>query len=522
MAAEPVASEELLEFLERPKSYPHPTTSVERIETHISWVFLTDTEAYKFKKPVRFEFLDFSTAELRRAACEAEVRLNRRLAGDVYLGVVAVSRAENGQLEFEGTGTPLEYGVRMRRLPAEHTLDRLIHGGNLTEKRLEPLAEHLTRFYCNAAPLVLSADTYRAGIEQHVRANQAELADSRHGFDPRLVQRVHAAQLQVLRLRADWFIERVCDGRIIDGHGDLRPEHICLGRTQDEPPAVFDCLEFNDEFRRIDVADELAFLGMECDFLGAHEVGTRLWKHYAAQASDHPPAPLLEFYRAYRACVRAKVAALRGEQLAGEDRRKALHQSTEYLRLADRYTAPLGPPLLLVVRGLAGSGKSTLAGAVAETLGASVLSTDTLRNESPPVKDRYSLAARHAVYQRLLERASDLLSEGLSVVLDGTFLRREWREQALMLGRRHGAHVRIFRCECSPNVARERITARLAAGGSDSEARPELLDIQQREEEPDAATRLSSKIDSTLALAAQVELIEQALGSASGLSGPDL
>ncbi len=511
MSDQLISSEELLEFLARPESYPHPAAHVERIETHISWVFLTDTEAYKFKKPVRFEFLDFSTPELRRAVCEAEVRLNRRLAVDVYQGVVAVSRSEDGGLEIDGPGAALEYGVRMRRLPAELTLDRLIHEGNLTEKMLEPLAQHLTRFYCNAAPLVLSAEAYRAGIERHVRANQAELADPRHGFDARRVQRVHAAQLQELRLHADWFVERVCDGRIIDGHGDLRPEHICLGRNPDEPPAVFDCLEFSDEFRRIDVADELAFLGMECDFLGAHDVGARLWKHYAEQASDHPPARLLDFYRAYRACVRAKVAALRGEQLEGEARRQTLRQSTEYLRLAGRYTARLGPPLLVVICGLAGSGKSTLARAVADELGASVLSTDTIRKEMSPSGDRYSLAARDAVYQELLERASDLLSDGLSVVLDGTFLRRNWREQALTLGRRYGAQARLFRCECPPEIARERIAARLVAGGSDSEARPELLDVQQREDEPDSANCWSVSIDSTLALVAQVAEVEQAL-----------
>lgn len=511
MSAQPISSEELLEFLAHTESYPNPTSCIERIETHISWVFLTDTEAFKFKKPVRFEFLDFSTPERRRTACDAEVRLNRRLASDVYQGVIAVMRSDDGRLEFDGPGAALEYGVRMRRLPAERTLDRLIHEGNLTERMLEPLAEHLTKFYCNAAPLVLSADAYREGIEQHVRANQAELAEPRHGFDPRLVQRVHGAQLQTLRLHADWFMERVCDGRIVDGHGDLRPEHICLGRTIDEPPAVFDCLEFSDEFRRIDVADELAFLGMECDFLGAHDVGARLWNHYAARASDHPPAKLLDFYRAYRACVRSKVAALRSEQLEGDARRHTLRQSTEYLRLADRYAMRLGPPLLVVVRGLSGSGKSTLAQAVGERLGASVLSTDELRKERTSEGDRYSVAARDAVYQELLDRASDLLSDGLSVVLDGTFLRRDWREQALVLGRRYGAPVQVFRCECPPGVAGERIAARLAAGGSDSEARPELLEVQQREDEPDSANCPSVSIDSTQALVAQVADVEQAL-----------
>jgi aminoglycoside phosphotransferase family enzyme len=191
-----------------------------------------------------------------------------------------------------------------------------------------------------------------------------------------MVERVHGFQLQLLQLRPMIFAERVRGGRIVDGHGDLRPEHICLS----DPVAIFDCIEFNPDFRRIDVADELAFLAAECDF-GRRWVGPRLLQAYRERSDDQPAAVLLDFYKAYRACVRAKVVALRADQLEGQSQEAAKEEAQRHLSLADRYVAPWLRPLVLVFGGLAGTGKTTLAMAVADALGVEVLRTDVLRQE---------------------------------------------------------------------------------------------------------------------------------------------
>ena len=321
----------LVEWLLRPEAYAERPAGVTLVETHISWVFLTDRYAYKLKKPVHFEFLDFSTLAARRVACEQEVRLNRRLAPDVYLGLAAVERDSGGNFTLvepepaarssdsgavASNGEPVsDWLVKMRRLPVNRTLAELVRAGQLGCADTERLIACLTDFYRRAAPLPLEPQPYRAALERHVRANRAELLNCENvepeqttcGLSPSAVRRIHAAQLQLLMLRPELFDVRVRAGRIVDGHGDLRPEHIYLLPE----PAIIDCLEFSDELRHADVADELSFLAEECDFIGAGELGRRLAGQVLARLGDQPPAELLAFYRSYRACVRAKVAALR-------------------------------------------------------------------------------------------------------------------------------------------------------------------------------------------------------------------
>jgi predicted kinase len=210
--------------------------------------------------------------------------------------------------------------------------------------------------------------------------------------------------------------------------------------------------------------------------------------------------------------VRAKVASLRAQQQQEDKpREKAREECRAYLRLAGRYAARLARQIVIVVRGLAGSGKSTLARAIADSLGARVLSTDTLRKQMPPHGDRYSDAGRGRVYERLLKDAGEELADGIAVVLDGTFLKRAWRERAAMLAESRGAELVMVRVDCPAEIARERIAARLARGGSDSEARPELLAVQEREEEPDPPEAEVLVVDGTLAIAAQLEEVERAL-----------
>ena len=491
-----------VELLRRPESYSHRPHEVRHLETHISHVFLTDDHAWKLKKPVRYDFLDFSTPELRRAACEEEVRLNRRLAADVYLGVVPVVADARGRLSLDGDGEPVDWVVQMRRLPTGRTLDRLASAGPLSEADVDRVFQMLFAFYLRTPPLGVDADEYLHRCEQHVRANRAELLSADHRLPAARVRRVHAAQLAVLLLEPELLRDRVAGGRIIEGHGDLRPEHICL----DDPPVVFDCIEFSRELRTIDVADELCFLAMECDAIGAGWIGRRVLDAYRKAGHDDPPPRLLDFYKSYRACVRSKVAALRARQLEGDRRQQALGEARRYLELADGYAERIGRPLLIIIRGLMGTGKSTLAALLAHALGLPLLQTDRIRRErlgpssgaSGYGGGHYQPSARGRVYEEVFRRGEAWLAERVPVVMDGTFLTTELRERAASLARRYDAALLLVRCDCPSQTARDRIAQRLAGEKSLSEARPDLYDEQRRDEQSDPPGVESITVDTTL------------------------
>jgi aminoglycoside phosphotransferase family enzyme len=332
------AAPDAIDFLSHASSYHEYPTGIERQETHTSWVFLTPHHVYKLKKQVRHGFVDFSTPLLRKQACEAEVRLNRRLAPEVYLGVLPIMRTRWGMLHLGGGGIPVDWVVKMRRLPADRSLDTLIRSSRLAPVQIEGLAQCLAEFYDRLPPLMIRASDYRARIEEHVHGNRDELLAERYGLDPLLVEHVHAALLRVLRLAPELLEDRVCDGRVVEGHGDLRPEHVYFVPT----PMAIDCIEFSEELRDLDVLDDLSFLAMECDCLGAGEVGGRILERYVQVSGDRPPHCLVPFYKCYRATVRAKVAVLRSRQHGGAERRYDLQIADRYLRLANGYTSQLG------------------------------------------------------------------------------------------------------------------------------------------------------------------------------------
>ena len=386
-------SERLVRWLSNPASHSSRTTTVEVVETHISWVFLTRLHAYKLKKPVRFDFLDFSTAELRHRACEDEVRLNGRLATSVYMGVIPVVEDAAGHFHLgnhDTAGEPVDWLVQMRRLPAERAMDALIRAEALSGFDLERVAATLSDFYRRAVPVPMAPEDYLRGIEQHVRSNRGELLKPEHGLPPLPIKRIHAAQLRVLKTSSELLNRRAEQGRIVEGHGDLRPEHIYL--PAEGRPVVIDCVEFNRDLRTVDVVDELSFLAMECDALGTRAGGPPPDGDDVPGLADRPAESLVRFYKAYRACIRAKVIALTAGQLRSGDE-KLLAQANRYLQLAAEYAAPWDSPWLIVVGGLMGTGKSTLAAALAEALGTELLSTDPIRrNYLAPATSRPSLA----------------------------------------------------------------------------------------------------------------------------------
>jgi hypothetical protein len=394
----------------------------------------------------------------------------------------------------------------MRRLPTHQTLQALHQRGELRPEQIDRLASVLVDFYRSLTPLPVSAEEYRQRVEAHVRGNRRELMSVAHHLPPSIVERVHAFQLQLLKLQPEVFDARAGAGKIVEGHGDLRPEHICLS----DPPAIFDCIEFSADFRRLDVADELAFLAAECDFLGADWVGPRLLARYGELSGDRPPEVLLDFYKSYRACVRAKVAALRADQLQGQDRDSAAVEALGHLQLADRYIARWSRPLVLIVGGLSGTGKSTLAAALAEALGAELLRTDVIRKELMPganVADLYRPETRQRVYDEMFARALVWRQGGVSVVLDGTFSSEASIRSAAQIASRPRSLLLAIECVCPAEVARERIRRRQAAGRDESDARPELHEQQLQSWQPWPAEVPQVKIDTQADLSQQLGLV---------------
>ena len=474
---------EILEFLLSPSSYGAGCPGVDHIETHISHVFVAGDHVYKMKKPVRFDFLDFSTLALREADCHEEVRLNRRLAPDLYLGVTPVTRHPSRGLALGGEGVPVEWLVHMRRAPVERTLDRWIESSKVTVSQIEGLGQVLERFYKEVGSCPLTEQEYVERFVRHVQSNRKEILNHKLEAPSVRVKRVHAYQLQQLHLFPERFYERVRRGRVVDGHGDLRPEHICLS----DPPMVFDCLEFSPEFRQIDVLDELAFLAAECDFLHASWIGNQLLDRFAA-AEYGETNELIAFYKSYRACVRAKVAALRSDQLEGAEHARFVEEAKRRLEFADEYVGPFLQPLVIVVSGLSGSGKSTLATKIAETLGAELIRSDVVREEMQStvksIANRYSQEMRQEVYRRVFDRASEVHHEKIPVVLDATFLKRENVEAAAKVARMPRSKFVAIECVCSEETALDRIRVRASLGADPSEATAEVFRRQKTEWEP--------------------------------------
>ena len=325
-----------LSFLRRPDAYGEAPREVTAIETHMSWVFLTGTYAYKLKKPVRLDGVDLGRVDLRRRNCEEEVRLNRRLAADVYLGVVALTLTPDRALHLGGTGEPVDWLVQMRQLPADGMLDAVVLGGRVSteEPTIRAAASHLAAFYRDSRPEPVTWPAQREFLERGVSHDLRELCRESYGLPRYTVEALARAQMAFLDRCGGVFEARIRSGHIVEGHGDLRPEHICLQPV----PAIIDCLEFDRQLRVLDPADELAFLALECERLGDGRVGQWFLDTYRRVTGDHLPRPLLRFYRVYRALRRARIAIAHLDDPSVRDPARFAARARRYLEMVEPVT----------------------------------------------------------------------------------------------------------------------------------------------------------------------------------------
>ncbi len=494
-----------------PSAYPDKTETVTLRQTHISWLFLLDRHVYKIRKPVRFSFVDFTRLENRFEDCRQELQVNRRLAPHVYIDVLPLVRTANGSYRFGGIGKPVEYAVRMVRLPDERSLEHVLQHRSLTKREWEMLVHVLVAFYQQLPPVTLTTDVYCARIARHVADNERDLSLRLPPVNQPLLQRVQQAQRLFLEVFRDELQMRVRDGRIVEGHGDLRPEHIYLT----DPPVVIDAIEFSRELRELDVCDELAFLAMECDRLGHRKLGSDLWGEIRRRTVDPASDRLWNFYKTYRATVRAKVAALQAEQAASEQAIALRAQARDYLLLAEQYVESLAPPLMLIVSGVSGSGKSTLARQIASALGMDHHSTDLIRQELLAEGDassdrhlRYSSNARQRVYEELFRLARQRLAMGISVILDGTFLYPNWRSQARQVAVECRALPVLIVCQCPMHVCQQRIRMRT---DDPSEATAELVQDQWNSWRIVPDDQPVTQVDTTESMPVQLRVVYDAL-----------
>ncbi|WP_406099151.1 AAA family ATPase [Streptomyces sp. NBC_01013] len=431
-------------------------------ETHTSTLFFVGDRVYKLKKPVDLKFLDYTTVEARRTACEREVALNRRFAPDVYLGA--------GEIRVpHATPEPL---VVMRRMPAERRLSQLVREGAAVDDAVRDVARLLATCHADAPR---SQDVDAQGTRDALSARwEASFAQVRALTDkgpvPEGVEEIEWLVRRYLAGREQLFALRIDQGRIVDGHGDLLADDIfCL----DDGPRVLDCLEFDDHLRYVDGLDDVAFLAMDLEQLDATETAAFFLARYSEYSGDSAPPSLRHHYVAYRAFVRAKVSLIQAHQGApGADvaARQLITTTLRHLR-----TAAVG---LTLVGGLPGSGKSTLSGALADRLGVTLLSSDRLRKElagipvdqpaaAPYGEGLYTAEWTAKTYSTLLERACALLSRGESVVLDATWSHEEQREAARRTAERTSADLVALHCQVPGAVSASRLATR-GRGASDA------------------------------------------------------
>jgi aminoglycoside phosphotransferase family enzyme/predicted kinase len=458
-------------------------------------VFLRADTVFKVKKPVDFGFLDFSELDQRRRACETETRLNGRLAPGVYLGVVPVTRNADGVHELAGSGPVVDWAVKMRRLDDKDRADVRLAEGRLSREHLERLAQVLARFHREAPSTAEMAEFGRVDcIRRNVQENFAQTHQLLSDLVSEAQQReVEAAQLGFLEQRRELFEQRIRSGRIRDGHGDLRLEHVYIDGAGE--PTIIDCIEFNERFRFGDVCADVAFLSMDLAFQGRVDLKERFLASYAEESEDHDLYALVDFYESYRAYVRAKIGALSLRSAPVHARRQLEAQIRRHFLLAlASERKPDSPPRVFALAGLIASGKSTLARALAAELAVPRISSDRTRkalrgvSATTPLADgafaaNYSEAASAAVYREVLRRAAVVLESGRSVVLDASFRSSAARTAARDLARRMHAPFLLIECQAPLEVCRARLAER-ARGPSESDGRSQIFEQFVAQYEP--------------------------------------
>ncbi|SOB76790.1 hypothetical protein SAMN04488490_2512 [Marinobacter sp. LV10R510-11A] len=481
----------LLLAMQNPALYNHPVDGFQIIETHISQVVLTGQYAYKIKKPMDFGFLDFSTLARRKHFCEEELRLNRRLAEPLYLEVLPITGTPE-QPVIGGEGEPFEYVLKMRQFRQNALFDQQQEAGSLKPELLSSLAQQVAGFHDSLEPI---PDDKPLGTPEAVYAAMQENFDQ---LRPMIDDRALLSQLDNLEAwtqttfdrHRDLIAQRKRDGFVRECHGDL---HLANITVYDGKVTVFDCIEFSEPFRCIDVINDLAFLLMDLESRGEAALANLVLNTYLEYRDDFDALPLLPLYKAYRALVRGKIAlfTLANPALGEEEKEALMQRYRDYAQLAEDYSTIPNRYLLATV-GLSASGKTCISASMAGELGLIRLRSDIERkrlhglapledSQSPAGGNLYSTEANEKTYQRLAKLACDLLAAGLPVIADAACLKEKERALFAAVAESQGVPFALVHCEAPEKLRKEWVRKRK---GDASEATEELLDAQKDWFEP--------------------------------------
>jgi uncharacterized protein len=460
----------MVEQLRRAPEWAEDEALIEMKQTHISVVLLGRSRVVKLKKPVDFGFLDYTTLNKRLKACEDEIRLNRRLCPCAYIGIGGVIDLD-GQIRFSGrTGKIIDYCVWMKRLPEDRMLDRMVANNAVTETVIDRVAARLCKFHAGASR---GPEIAKWGSLDEIRHNWEENFIQTEPFVGRTISdpaynAIRSWVNEEIEMKADLFDRRAKEGWIVDGHGDVRCESVCITNGE---ICIYDCIEFNDRFRCGDVASEAAFLAMDLDARGRPDLGYFFTEAYQRRAGDEHFFALLPFYKCYRAYVRGKVLGFRlnESEVSEKEREEAAARAGNFFDMARRYASRLKKTTVIAVGGLSGTGKTAVARAIAGELGLRVISSDAVRHalfgyaKMPAAYDEgaYTPEASRLTYRKLIEAAGGSLKENRSVILDATFRDADALAAARSMAAEFGAQWRLIECGLEPDLVRSRLTERV-------------------------------------------------------------
>jgi len=483
----------LVDALSEPSLYDYPVDEVRFLQTHISSVFLTGTFVYKLKKPVNFGFLDYSTIELREQNCRAEVRLNRRLAPSVYIDAVPIT-IDGDRVALDGDGEVVDWVVVMRELEGSLLGTEVLERGELSEAHMDALVDVLVPFYKSAAT---GEGIDNFGTVKAVKFNTDENFSQTEAYVGKLLSRERFEHIRTwtngfFEQMADLFKCRVAEGRTRESHGDLHLRNIFF----EDPPVIFDCIEFNERLRCGDVAVDVAFLAMDLDFNGRQDLSKHFIDGYVKASGDTELPEILDFYKCYRAYVRGKIACFTSTDpaLDAAAKRAQRNLARRYFGLAYEYAGGSKRPSLVVLYGLMGTGKTSVARHLRERFGWNVLSTDAVRKQISGVGENtrvyvpyneglYSPEMNARTYAEVCVRAEHMLLGGFSVVVDGAFKRQAEREPVIEAAKRSGARLVFLQTTCGGEEQRQRLEGR-QQHDTRSDGRVELMEQQRGDFEP--------------------------------------
>ncbi|VAX20381.1 hypothetical protein MNBD_NITROSPINAE02-1020 [hydrothermal vent metagenome] len=483
----------IVESLKNHDCYNHPVERIEVLETHISWVLLTGRYAYKIKKPVNFGFLDFSTLEKRRRFCEEELRLNSRLAPDLYLEVTPVTGSiENPKIG--GEGKAIEYAVKMKEFPQEAQLNRMMIKGLVTSGMIDEIALYISRFHqsVRAAPAKSPFGTPET-ILNAALGNFSLLKELvKQSEDLELIEEIEKWSAREHKARIGSFIKRKKEGFIRECHGDIYLGNMALIGGE---VTIFDCIEFNEYFHWIDVINDAGFLVMDLQDHKRFDLARRFLNNYLEATGDYSSLSVLRFYLSYRAMVRVKVAVIKMNEpkMRAQAKKRIWIEYRGYLALARRYMHD-PKPTLIITHGVSGSGKTTYTQSIVERVGAVRIRSDVERkrlfglnpldkSNSQPGENIYSKAANEKTYRRLASLAITIIKAGYSVVIDASFLKRNDRKMFYDLSKRVNVPFSILDFKVDEQQLRSRIMAREKAANDPSEATVKIMEKQLQSDE---------------------------------------